>query len=130
MEAAHWMIMAQAITRSLMQFRLQHSVEDWMASISADEPRGDPSQSTNDQLCSPLVNNDVGIPVPLKGCKLILTTRSEAVCRQMDSKNNVKVYPLSNEEAWRLFMEELGHDLIDILFLHKWNNLHEISKGR
>uniref|UniRef100_A0A6N2KW60 Uncharacterized protein n=1 Tax=Salix viminalis TaxID=40686 RepID=A0A6N2KW60_SALVM len=33
---------------------------------------------------------EVGIPVPLKGCKLILTTRSEAVCRQMDSKNNVK----------------------------------------
>uniref|UniRef100_A0A6N2LWM2 AAA+ ATPase domain-containing protein n=1 Tax=Salix viminalis TaxID=40686 RepID=A0A6N2LWM2_SALVM len=44
---------------------------------------------------------EVGIPVPLKGCKLILTTRSEA------QNNSVS---LSNEEAWRLFMEELGHD--------------------
>ncbi|KAG5223812.1 disease resistance protein [Salix suchowensis] len=53
--------------------------EDWMASITtedmeplergsfherpsfnqADEPRGDPSQPINDQLCSPSVNNDV-----------------------------------------------------------------------
>uniref|UniRef100_A0A6N2KSA9 Uncharacterized protein n=1 Tax=Salix viminalis TaxID=40686 RepID=A0A6N2KSA9_SALVM len=53
----------------------------------------------------------VGIPEPVKGCKLIMTTRSEAVCRQMNSKNNVKVNPLSNEEAWTLFMEVLGHDI-------------------
>uniref|UniRef100_A0A6N2KWW2 Uncharacterized protein n=1 Tax=Salix viminalis TaxID=40686 RepID=A0A6N2KWW2_SALVM len=40
-----------------------------------------------------------------------MTTRSEAVCRQMNSKNNVKVNPLSNEEAWTLFMEVLGHGI-------------------
>uniref|UniRef100_A0A6N2KW08 TIR domain-containing protein n=1 Tax=Salix viminalis TaxID=40686 RepID=A0A6N2KW08_SALVM len=52
----------------------------------------------------------VGIPAPLKGCKLLITTRSETVCREMDSTNYVRVNPLSNEEAWTLFMEELGHD--------------------
>uniref|UniRef100_A0A6N2KAH7 Uncharacterized protein n=1 Tax=Salix viminalis TaxID=40686 RepID=A0A6N2KAH7_SALVM len=63
-----------------------------------------------DDLWDSFELHKVGIPVPLKGCKLIMTTRSETVCRQMNSKNNVKVYPLSNEEAWTLFMEELGHD--------------------
>uniref|UniRef100_A0A6N2M6W5 Uncharacterized protein n=1 Tax=Salix viminalis TaxID=40686 RepID=A0A6N2M6W5_SALVM len=53
---------------------------------------------------------EVGIPVPLKGCKLLITTRSKEICRQMNSKNNVRVNPLSNEEAWTLFMEEIGHD--------------------
>uniref|UniRef100_A0A6N2LU02 TIR domain-containing protein n=1 Tax=Salix viminalis TaxID=40686 RepID=A0A6N2LU02_SALVM len=52
----------------------------------------------------------VGIPAPLKGCKLLITTRSETVCREMDSTNYVRVNPLSNEEAWTLFMEVLGHD--------------------
>uniref|UniRef100_A0A6N2KCZ8 Uncharacterized protein n=1 Tax=Salix viminalis TaxID=40686 RepID=A0A6N2KCZ8_SALVM len=54
--------------------------------------------------------HEVGIPAPLKGCKLLITTRSETVCREMDSTNNVRVNPLSNEEAWALFMEVLGHD--------------------
>uniref|UniRef100_A0A6N2M2G8 Uncharacterized protein n=1 Tax=Salix viminalis TaxID=40686 RepID=A0A6N2M2G8_SALVM len=52
----------------------------------------------------------VGIPAPLKGCKLLITTRSETVCREMDSTNYVRVNPLSNEEAWTLFMEVHGHD--------------------
>ncbi|XP_052305745.1 disease resistance protein At4g27190-like isoform X3 [Populus trichocarpa] len=52
----------------------------------------------------------VGIPVSLKECKLIITTRSETVCRQMNSRNNLRVNPLSNKEAWTLFTEILGHD--------------------
>uniref|UniRef100_A0A6N2KZW1 Uncharacterized protein n=1 Tax=Salix viminalis TaxID=40686 RepID=A0A6N2KZW1_SALVM len=63
-----------------------------------------------DDLWNSFELHEVGIPMALKGCKLIMTTRSEAVCQQMNSRNNVKVYPLSNEEAWTLFMEELGHD--------------------
>uniref|UniRef100_A0A6N2KAG6 Uncharacterized protein n=1 Tax=Salix viminalis TaxID=40686 RepID=A0A6N2KAG6_SALVM len=63
-----------------------------------------------DDLWNSFELHEVGIPVPLKGCKLLITTRSEAVCRQMNSKNNVRVYPLSNKEAWTLFMEVLGHD--------------------
>uniref|UniRef100_A0A6N2KZQ5 Uncharacterized protein n=1 Tax=Salix viminalis TaxID=40686 RepID=A0A6N2KZQ5_SALVM len=64
-----------------------------------------------DDLWNSFELHEVGIPIPLKGCKLLITTRSEAVCRQMNSKNNVKVNPLSNEEAWTLFMEVLGHDI-------------------
>jgi len=54
--------------------------------------------------------HEVGIPVPLKGCKLIITTRSKEVCRRMDCRNNIIVNPLSDEEAWILFREILGHD--------------------
>ncbi|KAJ6857967.1 disease resistance protein [Populus alba x Populus x berolinensis] len=62
-----------------------------------------------DDLWNSFDLHKVGIPVSLKGCKLIITTRSEAICQQMNSKNNVKVNPLPDEEAWTLFMEILGH---------------------
>ena len=63
-----------------------------------------------DDLWNSFELHKVGIPVSLKGCKLIITTRSEAIYRQMNSRNNVRVNPLSDEEAWTLFMEILGHD--------------------
>lgn len=44
------------------------------------------------------------------GLKLVLTTRSLNVCRRMNCQNSVKVEPLSKEEAWTLFLENLeGH---------------------
>jgi disease resistance protein RPS2 len=52
----------------------------------------------------------VGIPVNLKGCKLIITTRSEEVCKRMDSQHKIKLKPLCEREAWTLFMEKLGDD--------------------
>ncbi|XP_073262574.1 disease resistance protein At4g27190-like [Populus alba] len=52
----------------------------------------------------------VGIPVNLEGCKLIMTTRSEKVCNQMDSQHKIKLKPLCEGEAWTLFMEKLGDD--------------------
>ncbi|XP_061355261.1 probable disease resistance protein At4g27220 [Gastrolobium bilobum] len=54
----------------------------------------------------------VGIPLRMNGIKLILTSRLEHVCQQMDcpSNNIVSVYPLSDEdEAWELFLLKLGH---------------------
>ncbi|XP_073263180.1 probable disease resistance protein At4g27220 [Populus alba] len=52
----------------------------------------------------------VGIPVNLKGCKLIMTTRSEKVCKRMDCQHKIKLEPLCEREAWTLFMEKLGDD--------------------
>jgi len=53
----------------------------------------------------------VGIPVLLKGCKLIMTTRSETVCHRMACHHKIKVKLLSEGEAWTLFMEKLGRDM-------------------
>ncbi|XP_034902527.2 putative disease resistance protein At4g10780 [Populus alba] len=50
----------------------------------------------------------VGIPIQVKGCKLILTTRSLEVCQRMVCQKTIKVEPLSVEEAWALFMKVLG----------------------
>jgi disease resistance protein RPS2 len=52
--------------------------------------------------------NKVGIPIRVKGCKLILTTRSFGVCQRMFCQKTIKVEPLSMEEAWALFMKVLG----------------------
>ncbi|KAG5223878.1 disease resistance protein [Salix suchowensis] len=53
----------------------------------------------------------VGIPVPLKGCKVIFTTRSVVICDRMGSQVITEVRPLSEREAWTLFMEKLGHGI-------------------
>ncbi|KAL9344240.1 hypothetical protein Peur_061915 [Populus x canadensis] len=54
---------------------------------------------------------EVGIPVPLKGCKLIITTRSEKVCHKMACQHKIKVKPLSDEEAWTLFTDKFEYDI-------------------
>ncbi|KAG5226463.1 disease resistance protein [Salix suchowensis] len=51
----------------------------------------------------------VGIPLRTDGCKLIFTTRSLDICTKMDCQRIIKVEPLSEGEAWNLFVEKLGH---------------------
>ncbi|XP_059443399.1 disease resistance protein SUMM2-like [Corylus avellana] len=53
----------------------------------------------------------VGIPLGVNGCKLILTVRSLDLCRRMSCQVKIKVEPLSEEEAWNLFSEKLGHEI-------------------
>ncbi|XP_077248833.1 disease resistance protein At4g27190-like [Tasmannia lanceolata] len=50
----------------------------------------------------------VGIPQDLMGCKIILTTRSLAVCNQMGTNENIKVDALNNKAGWKLFSEHVG----------------------
>ncbi|KAK3423689.1 hypothetical protein EUGRSUZ_F00554 [Eucalyptus grandis] len=51
---------------------------------------------------------EVGIPVRADGFKLVLTTRSFDVCRQMHCQEEIKIEPLSQKEAKNLFLKELG----------------------
>ncbi|KAL9381673.1 hypothetical protein Peur_024708 [Populus x canadensis] len=53
----------------------------------------------------------LGVPDQVEGCKLILTTRSVKVCQQMKTQHTIKVQPISEREAWTLFIERLGHDI-------------------
>ncbi|KAJ6857930.1 hypothetical protein NC652_040452 [Populus alba x Populus x berolinensis] len=50
--------------------------------------------------------------VPDQGCKLIITTRSYKVCQEMKTQHIITVQPISKEDAWDLFIEKLGHDII------------------
>jgi disease resistance protein RPS2 len=62
-----------------------------------------------DDLWKAFELHKLGVPIQVKGCKLILTTRSKKVCEQMDTQHIIKVKPVSEEEAWTLFIERLGH---------------------
>jgi len=64
-----------------------------------------------DNLWNSFVPQDVGIPISLKGCKLIIITQSKMVCQQMENQNNIRVDPLYDEEDWTLFKEKLGYDV-------------------
>ncbi|MBA0747022.1 hypothetical protein Gogos_009490 [Gossypium gossypioides] len=56
---------------------------------------------------------EVGIPEPSSsnGCKLVLTTRSEQVCKYMGCKVTL-VKPLSEEEALILFLNKVGPTIV------------------
>uniref|UniRef100_A0A6N2L806 NB-ARC domain-containing protein n=1 Tax=Salix viminalis TaxID=40686 RepID=A0A6N2L806_SALVM len=60
-----------------------------------------------DDLWNSFELHDVGIHSSLKGCKLILTTRLQTVCDQIDCQHKIKVKPLLEEESWTLFKENL-----------------------
>ncbi|KAG5223969.1 disease resistance protein [Salix suchowensis] len=64
-----------------------------------------------DDLWNNFEPHEVGIHSLLKGCKLILTTRSRMVCARIACQYMIKVTSLSEGEAWTLFMEQLGHDM-------------------
>ncbi|KAL2323926.1 hypothetical protein Fmac_022984 [Flemingia macrophylla] len=53
----------------------------------------------------------VGIPLSVNGIKLILTSRLEHVCYKMDCLPDsiIRMEPLSDEEAWELFLLKLGN---------------------
>ncbi|XP_058073183.1 probable disease resistance protein At1g52660 [Magnolia sinica] len=55
----------------------------------------------------------IGIPEPNvdNGCKLVLTTRCEGLCIDMDCQRGLKVELLSKEDAFELLKEKLGSDV-------------------
>ncbi|TYI32241.1 hypothetical protein ES332_A04G045700v1 [Gossypium tomentosum] len=56
---------------------------------------------------------EVGIPEPSgsNGCKLVLTTRSERVCKYMGC-TVIKVKPLSEQQALTLFLSKVGPNIV------------------
>ncbi|KAF5941383.1 hypothetical protein HYC85_022550 [Camellia sinensis] len=63
-----------------------------------------------DDVWKRLELNDIGIPFGdnHKGCKIVMTSRSEDVCNGMDTQKNFEVGVLHEEEAWNLFKEMAG----------------------
>ncbi|XP_042518611.1 disease resistance protein RPS2-like [Macadamia integrifolia] len=60
---------------------------------------------------------DVGIPHPVqhdKGSKIIVISRNQDTCSDMDATKTIKVKPLSNAESWELFVKKAGvHVAVD-----------------
>ncbi|KAH9715770.1 putative disease resistance protein [Citrus sinensis] len=63
---------------------------------------------------------EVGIPEPNKQneCKLMITTRSVGVCHSMGCEE-IKVQPLSKEEALNLFLDKVGRNILHVPTLSK-----------
>ncbi|PIA38356.1 hypothetical protein AQUCO_02800205v1 [Aquilegia coerulea] len=59
-----------------------------------------------DDVWKPLKVEDIGLS---RGCKLVVTTRSQDVCVQMDLQKIIKVEPLSKDESWDLFESKAGY---------------------
>ncbi|XP_030445276.2 probable disease resistance protein At4g27220 [Syzygium oleosum] len=55
---------------------------------------------------------EVGIPLGVNGCKVILTTRSLDICRQMECDELIELKPLPENEAWQLFVKNLGRGVV------------------
>ncbi|XP_049369773.1 disease resistance protein At4g27190-like [Solanum verrucosum] len=67
--------------------------------------------------------DDVGVPQPEPPArsKVIITSRSLAVCKQMKIDTEMKVYTLDEDESWQLFVKNAGDvaNLVDIQPLAK-----------
>ncbi|CAL5423031.1 unnamed protein product [Camellia sinensis] len=63
-----------------------------------------------DDVWKRLELNDIGIPFGdnHKGCKIVMTSRSEDVCNDMNTQKNFKVGVLHEEEAWNFLKEMAG----------------------
>ncbi|KAJ9189845.1 hypothetical protein P3X46_001097 [Hevea brasiliensis] len=58
----------------------------------------------------------LGVPFPdgQNSSKVVFTTRSETVCSLMDAQKKIKVETLEWEEAWKLFRDKVGEDILGI----------------
>ncbi|KAG5583631.1 hypothetical protein H5410_054258 [Solanum commersonii] len=72
--------------------------------------------------------NRLGIPSPSRSnhkhqCKVTFTTRFRSVCEAMGAQKTMEVGVLSEEEAWILFSQKVGH-------LDDDSSLHGIAKSK
>ncbi|OMO58149.1 hypothetical protein COLO4_34827 [Corchorus olitorius] len=87
-----------------------------------------------DDLWKKLDLKAVGIPVDEhhhKGCKILLTTRSQQVCSLMGSGQVVRLDVLDKDEAWQLFIScaELDDHITPFEILKVANEIVEECKG-
>ncbi|CAL5356659.1 unnamed protein product [Camellia sinensis] len=63
-----------------------------------------------DEVWYKLELKDIGIPFGAdhKSCKIVLTSRNEAVCNDMHTQKKITVQVLPEDEAWNLFKEHAG----------------------
>ncbi|KAJ3705196.1 hypothetical protein LUZ61_008901 [Rhynchospora tenuis] len=71
-----------------------------------------------DDLWSSVNLKTIGIPAPMEAVgaykrKVVLTTRSEKVCRKMGAKKIIKLDGLNWENAWSLFKKNVSEETID-----------------
>ncbi|XP_022888404.1 probable disease resistance protein At5g63020 [Olea europaea var. sylvestris] len=61
-----------------------------------------------DDVWNQIDAEEIGIPLGMNGCKLVITSRSSEVCHWIGCQKIIKVNTLSEQEAWELFLKKLG----------------------
>ncbi|KAL9236363.1 hypothetical protein vseg_011043 [Gypsophila vaccaria] len=98
-----------AIGKTLgLDLSLQEDVERRRALIFQRLSKLEKSVLIIDDLWNYYLVDQIGIPLNTSSCKIILTTRSLDVCRRMNCQQVLKVTPLLEKEAWKLFVDNLG----------------------
>ncbi|WRX29330.1 NB-ARC - like 10, partial [Theobroma cacao] len=64
-----------------------------------------------DDLWDKLSLEEVGIPEPSNGSKLVVTTRMLDVCRYLGCRE-IRMPTLPKQDAWSLFLEKVGRDVL------------------
>ncbi|RVW34115.1 putative disease resistance protein [Vitis vinifera] len=69
---------------------------------------------------------EMGVPHPdaQNKSKIVFTTRSQDVCRQMQAQKSIKVECLSSEAAWTLFQKKVGEETLK--FIHIYRGLQRL----
>eukprot|EP01018_Ginkgo_biloba_P006646 Gb_37091 [translate_table: standard] len=67
-----------------------------------------------DDMWSKINLEELGMTSRESGCKIVLSTRSEEVCRSMRTDRAMKMEPLSEEEGWVLFCRGAFGDKDDV----------------
>ncbi|EOY12888.1 Nbs-lrr resistance protein [Theobroma cacao] len=65
-----------------------------------------------DDLWDKLSLEEVGIPEPSNGSKLVVTTRMLDVCRYLGCRE-IRMPTLPKQDAWSLFLEKVGRDVLN-----------------
>ncbi|WRX28104.1 NB-ARC - like 10 [Theobroma cacao] len=65
-----------------------------------------------DDLWDKLSLEEVGIPKPSNGSKLVVTTRMLDVCRYLGCRE-IRMPTLPKQDAWSLFLEKVGKDVLN-----------------
>ncbi|OMO94623.1 Disease resistance protein [Corchorus olitorius] len=118
------------VSKELNVFKLQQDIADAMDGSSSLPENGPGSRAAElmkilerkrhvlilDDVWQRFSLLDVGIPRPTllhSGSKLVLTSRSIEVCKSMGCNKVVKVQPLQEQESLNLFLNHVGHNVLE-----------------
>ncbi|XP_010268219.1 PREDICTED: probable disease resistance protein At4g27220 [Nelumbo nucifera] len=96
--------------------RLKLHVEgsiDQVATIISEELQAKKYLLLLDEVTSVVNLHDIGIRKNHSGGKVVLATRNKNVCHKMETDEEIKVQRLSKDDAWKMFREKVGSEIVD-----------------
>ncbi|KAG6390524.1 hypothetical protein SASPL_148262 [Salvia splendens] len=116
-----WVTVSQEFSVMTLQDKIAHFIGVDLVGVDNEDIRASRLHKTLSQMKnSVLILDDVwenidllkvGCLVSVECCRLIITTRSLEVCRQICCQKRIQVSKLNHHEAWELFKETLRNEI-------------------